>query len=168
MRSRCWWAVITGFTLSLLLSACTTATGGRPTDEPTRRPATCRFADLPTCSFAGSRLLLHPLPRPGPRRPAGHQEAGRGVHRAGGPFDGALRRGSGQAQNRGRGGGRELPPSDGTGNSQFAIRNLYEALEARTDDRRIVAELLDVPVEKADSHLPHIASLTRRHVCTVE
>jgi len=61
-----------------------------------------------------------------------------------------------------------LPPSDGTGNSQFAIRNLYEALEARTDDWRIVAELLDVPVEKADSHLPHIASLTRRHVCTVE
>ena len=34
--------------------------------------------------------------------------------------------------------------------------------------RRIVAELLEVPVEKADSHLPHIASLTRRHVCTVE
>ena len=45
---------------------------------------------------------------------------------------------------------------------------LREELEARTDDRRIVAELLDVPVEKADSHLPHIASLTRRHVCTVE
>ena len=31
------------------------------------------------------------------------------------------------------------------GNSQFAIRNLQEELEARTDDRRIVAELLGVP-----------------------
>ena len=49
-----------------------------------------------------------------------HQTPG-SVHRAGGPFDGALRRGSGQAQNRGWGGGRELSPSDGTGNSQFAI-----------------------------------------------
>lgn len=36
---------------------------------------------------------------------------------------------------------------------------LREALEARTDDRCIVAELLEVPVEKADSHLPHIASV---------
>jgi hypothetical protein len=45
---------------------------------------------------------------------------------------------------------------------------LHEALKARTDDRRIVAELLEVPVEKADSHLPHIASLTRWHICTVE
>jgi len=45
---------------------------------------------------------------------------------------------------------------------------LREELEARTDDRRIVAELMGMPVEKADSHLPHIASLTRRHVCTVE
>jgi hypothetical protein len=33
-------------------------------------------------------------------------------------------------------------------NSQSAIRNLREALAARTDDRRIVAELLDVPVKK--------------------
>jgi len=41
-------------------------------------------------------------------------------------------------------------------------------LSACTDDRRIVAELMGVPVEKADSHLPHIASLTRRHVCPVE
>jgi len=45
---------------------------------------------------------------------------------------------------------------------------LHEALEARTDDRRIVAELLGVPVEKADSHLSHTTSLTRRHVCPVE
>ena len=69
-----------------------------------------------------------------------------------------------------------MPRGDGTGNSQFvtctepsrSIRNLHEALKARTDDRRIVAELLEVPVEKADSHLPHIASLTRWHICTVE
>ena len=52
--------------------------------------------------------------------------------------------------------------------SPFAICNLHEELEARTDDRRIVAELPGVPVEKADSHLPHIASLTRQHVCPVE
>jgi len=51
---------------------------------------------------------------------------------------------------------------------KFAIRNLQEELETRADDRRIVAELLGVPVEKADSHLPHIASLARRHVCPVE
>ena len=55
-----------------------------------------------------------------PRRPAGVEAAGRGVHRAGRPFDRALRQGSGQAQGRGRRGRRELPRGDGTGNSQFA------------------------------------------------
>jgi len=51
---------------------------------------------------------------------------------------------------------------------QTPARALRAALAARSDDRRIVAELMDVPVEKADGHLPHIASLTRRHVCPVE
>ena len=52
--------------------------------------------------------------------------------------------------------------------TERVFRNSQEELEAKTDDRRIVAELLDVPVEKADSHLSHIASLTHRHVCPVE
>ena len=56
---------------------------------------------------------------------------------------------------------------------ELALRQVYPEQSRRAqdrlpDDRRIVAELLDVPVEKADSHLPHIASLTRWHICTVE
>jgi len=64
-----------------------------------------------------------------PRRPPGPQAVGRGVHRAGRPFD--------RAQGRGRRGGSQLPRSGGAGdgetrrqgereirNSQFAIRNL--------------------------------------------
>jgi len=50
------------------------------------------------------------------------------------------------------------------------IRNSQSARGAGGPHRRPAhrGELLGVPVEKADSHLPHIASLTRRHVCTVE
>jgi len=36
---------------------------------------------------------------------------------------------------------------------KFAVRDLQEVLEARTDDRRIVAELLSVPVESMEQRL---------------
>jgi len=42
---------------------------------------------------------------------------------------------------------------------------LHEALEARTDDRRIVVELLSVPVESVKDVSPSGQSPTRRVVC---
>jgi len=94
--------------LSLLLSACTAP---HPPNQPTRRPATCKLADLPTCT---GPLIIRPAPTLWPfgrlRVNSGQaltikpQTVGRGVCCAGGPFDRALRRGSRQAQGRGRGG----------------------------------------------------------------
>jgi len=56
--------------LSLLLSACTAP------NQPTRRPATCKLANLPTCTRP---LIITPATTPwpfdrlrtGPRRPPG-------------------------------------------------------------------------------------------------
>ena len=147
---------------------------GGPVEEsavpPTRHLQTCKLADLPTCTLPTCTkplIIAHSTtPWPFDKFILSEVEGLRtappddllGLKRLAevctaledpstGPF--------GEAQDRLRAG---AGVEDESCREAAALR---EELEARTDDRRIVAELLGVPVEKADSHLSHIASLTR-------